>query len=309
MSMLQNSLIVFHQILVMFLLMLVGYLIFRREILDNHTTARLSMLLNTIVMPCCVLSSFNRDFDPALARTLGVTFLCACVIFVGSIVLANALYRPGRAANFRDCRMCAVFPNNGFMALPLLSAMFGETGVFLGSAHIVVMAIALWTYGVMQVNRDYRFSPTRILCNPGVIAALLGLVLFLSPFTLPADITTALTHISNLNTPLAMLVLGGYLAQTDLASCFTDARIWRVSAVRLVLIPALTIALLCCIPLRDTAKLTLLVGTAAPTAVASAMFAQMYGSDYLYATRVVALTTLLSLVTLPAMTALMGVLL
>ena len=109
MSMLQNSLIVFHQILVMFLLMLVGYLIFRREILDNHTTARLSMLLNTIVMPCCVLSSFNRDFDPALARTLGVTFLCACVIFAGSIVLANALYHPGRAATSETaaCAPCS----------------------------------------------------------------------------------------------------------------------------------------------------------------------------------------------------------
>lgn len=309
MSMLQNSVIVFHQILIMFLLMLVGYLIFKREIFDNHTTTRISTLLNTIVMPCCVLSSFNRDFDPQLARSLGLTLLCAGAVFAISILLANALYRPKHPDNFRDCRMCAVFSNNGFMALPLLSAMCGDTGVFLGSAHIVVMAIALWTYGVMQVNSDYHFSPSRILCNPGVIAAILGVILFISPFTLPADLSGALTHISNLNTPLAMLVLGGYLAQTNLTSCFTDLRIWRVSAVRLIVIPALTIVLLYFVPLDNTAKLTLLVGAAAPTAIASAMFAQMYGSDYLYSTKVVALSTVLSLVTLPTVIAILSFLL
>lgn len=307
--MLENSVIVFHQILVMFVLMLVGYWIFRREIFDNHTTSRISALLNMFVMPCCVLSSFNRPFDPTLARSLGLTLLCACAVFVLSITLANLLYRNGRPENFRDCRMCAVFSNNGFMALPLLSAMFGDTGVFLGSAHIVVMAVALWTYGVCQVNQTYHVSPVRILCNPGVIAAILGLILFVSPFTLPADITTALTHLSNLNTPLAMLVLGAYLAQTDLRACFTQARIWKISAVRLILIPLFTIILLLVIPLDSTAKLTLLVGTAAPTAIASAMFAQMYGSDYLFSTKVVALTTLLSLVTLPCLIALLSFLL
>lgn len=309
MSILQNCVIVFHQLLIMFLLMLVGYILFKRGIFDNHVTTRLSTLLNSFVIPCCVLSSFNRDFDPALAGSLGLTVLSACAVFVVSIVLANLLYRPNHPKNFRDCRMCAVFSNNGFMSLPLLSAMFGETGVFLGSAHIVVMAVVLWTYGVMQVNRDYHFSPSRILLNPGVIAAVLGFAIFVSPFTLPSDVAGALTHITNINSPLAMMVLGGYLAQTNLASCFTDLRVWRISAVRLLVIPLLTIALLYFIPLDNTAKLTLLVGTSAPTAIASAMFAQMYGSDYLYSTKVVALSTVLSLVTLPAVIALMSFLL
>lgn len=309
MSILENSIIVLHQILIMFLLMVVGYILFKTGIFDNHTTTHLSTLLNTIVIPCCALASFNRDFDPALAGTLGLTMLSACGVFVVSIALSNALYRKGHPENYRDCRMCAVFSNNGFMSLPLLSAMFGETGVFLGSAHIVVMAVVLWTYGVMQVNRDYRFSPMRILLNPGIIAAVLGMLLFLSPVNLPTDVSSALTHITNLNTPLAMLVLGGYLAQTNLASCFTEARIWRVGAVRLLIIPALTMALLYFMPLDNTAKLTLLVGTSAPTAIASAMFAQMYGSDYLYSTKVVALTTILSLFTLPAVIAAMSFLL
>lgn len=306
MSMLQNSVIVFHKILVMFLLMLVGYLLFRRNILDNHTTSRISTLLNTLIMPCCVLSSFNRSFDPVLARTLALTLVCAIAVFILSTLLAGLLYRPAHPDNYRDCRMCVVFSNNGFMALPLLSAMFGETGVFLGSAHIVTMAVVLWTYGLAQVDKNFRFSAKRILLNPGIIAAVLGLLLFVSPFTLPKDMTLALTHLANLNTPLAMLVLGGYMAQVDLKSCFIDRQVWKASAVRLLPIPAFTMLMLLLIPLEHTAKLTLLVGAAAPSAIAAAMFAQIHGSDYLFSTKTVALSTLLSLVTLPSIIAVMS---
>lgn len=306
MSMLQNSTIVFHQILVMFLLMLVGYILFQRKILDNHTTARMSTLLNTFIMPCCVFSSFNRSFDPILARTLALTLLCAIAVFILSILLAGWIYRPNHPNSYRDCRMCVVFSNNGFMALPLLHAMFGETGVFLGSSHIVTMAVVLWTYGVAQVDKNFCFSLKRILLNPGIIAAVLGIVLFISPFTLPEDAALALTHLSNLNTPLAMLILGSYMAQVDLKSCFADGQVWKASAVRLLLIPAFTILLLLFIPLDNTAKLTLLVGAAAPCAIAAAMFAQIHGSDYLFSTKTVALSTLLSLVTLPSIIAVMS---
>ncbi len=306
MSMLQNSVIVFHQILVMFLLMLVGYVLFRRKILDNHTTSRISTLLNTLIMPCCVLSSFNRRFDPTLAYTLALTLLCAILVFILSTALAGVLYRAGHPDNYRDCRMCVVFSNNGFMALPLLSAMFGETGVFLGSAHIVTMAVVLWTYGLAQVDKNFKFSARRILLNPGIIAAVLGVLLFTSPFTLPTDMSLALTHLANLNTPLAMLVLGAYMAQVDLKSCLLNREVWKASFVRLLLIPACTILLLLFIPLDSTAKLTLLVGAAAPCAIAAAMFAQIHGSDYLFSTKTVALSTLLSLITLPSIIAVMS---
>lgn len=306
----QNSVIVFHQIIVMFLLMAVGYLAFRRGLIDNHTTRQISVLLNTVVIPGNILNSFNRSFEAGLARTLLWTAVAAVLLFVLSIGLITVLYRPGRTrASVPDCRLCALLSNNGFMAIPLVSAMFGPTGVFLASAHIVVMTITLWTYGVSQLDRTHPISLRRALCNPGVIAAVLGLALFLSPVQLPGDLSQAIGFVADLNTPLAMIVLGGYLAQVNLKACFTDRLLWQISAVRLLVIPALTIALLLFFPIDNAAKLTLLVGSAAPSAVAAAMFAQMYDTDYLFSTRVVALTTILSLVTLPAVIAVMSALL
>ncbi len=102
-----------------------------------------------------------------------------------------------------------------------------------------------------------------------------------------------------LATPLAMLSLGCFLAQIDLRECFTDLEIWKVSVVRLLLIPAIAIVLLLFIPLDHMSKIILLTGTAAPCALASAMFGQIYGTDYLFSTRVISLSTLLSVITLP----------
>lgn len=294
--MLQNSLIVFHQITIMFLLMLVGFFFRHKQILDDHTTKKLSVILNTYIMPCCVIEAFQRPFETALARTLALTFLAAILLFLIAILLVTRIYPKSKP----DSRVCAVLSNNGFMSLPLLDALFGTTGVFLGSAHIVVMAIVIWTFGVSQLDRNYRFQVSRILRTPGVLAAAFSILLFVSPIKLPAQVFSAVALLGDLNTPLAMLVLGAYLAQIDFRQVFRDPQVWKISCIRILIIPLLSVTVLLFFPLDLTAKLTLLIAIAAPTAVAAAMFAQIYETDYLFSTRVVALSTILSLITLPA---------
>ena len=73
-------------------------------------------------------------------------------------------------------------------------------------------------------------------------------------------------------------------------------------------IPAILMVLLLFVPIDQTAKLVLLVGVSAPCAIACAMFSQVYGADYLYATRAIALTTVLSVITLPGLIAVMEIL-
>lgn len=301
--MLQNSFIVFDQITIMFLLMIVGFFFYKKKILDNHTTKKLSTILNTYIMPCCLIRSFQRPFDPALAGVLMRTFSAAVILFIISILIAVFLF-PKKA----DARVCSVISNNGFMSLPLLEALFGTTGVFLGSAHIVTMAIVLWTFGVSQLDRDYRFSFRRVVLTPGILAAAFSFLLFVSPIKLPQQVFSAVSLLADLNTPLAMLVLGAYLAQIDLLQMFSSLSVWKVSAVRILLIPAISVVLLAFFPLDPTAKLSLLVAMAAPSGIAAAMFAQIYNTDYLFSTRVVALSTILSLITLPAWIAVLSAL-
>ncbi|MBP3310743.1 MAG: AEC family transporter [Butyricicoccus sp.] len=305
-----NSIIVFQQIVVMFFIMLLGYYIFRKGVFNNETTKSMSGLLNRYVTPCTLIRSFQREFDPALARTFFITLLCAAATFVISVTVARLVYRPQRAENYADRRVCTILTNDGFMALPLLSAMFGASGVFLGSAHICCMAVVLWTYCVWELSHGRETMNARnvIFNNPGLIGAVLGMLVFVSPVKLPGLLYTAIDFVGDLNTPLAMICLGCFIAQVDLKECFADKSLWGLSALHLLAVPLVVMAILLFVPVDQTAKLTLLVGAAAPTAIASAMFSQVYGADFLYATRAIALTTILSVVTLPGLIALMEML-
>ena len=295
----------------MFLIMLLGYYIFRKGIFTNETTKSLSGLLNRYVMPCTLIRSFQRPFDAALAGQFGVTLACAALVFAASILLGQRIYRPSGAANYADRRVCLNLTNDGFMALPLLAAMFGDEGVFLGAAHICCMTVVLWTYSVYKLShgREKMTVKSAVFQNPGLLAAVAGILLFLSPVKLPEVVYTAVSSVGDLNTPLAMICLGCFLAQVDLRSCFLDGALWRLSLLRLVAVPAIAMALLWFAPLGNTAALVLLVGVAAPCAIACAMFSQVYGADYRFATRAIALTTILSAVTLPGLIAVMEFLL
>ena len=208
-----------------------------------------------------------------------------------------------------DRRVSIVLTNNGFMAIPLLTAMFGPVGVFLSSGHMVAMAIVQWTYVVCQLDRSYGISVKKILLTPGVLASAFCLILFVSPVKLPAPVFSAVGLLADLNTPLAMLILGAYLARIDLRELVRNREVWKTAALRMLLIPALTVGLLLVLPVSDMAKLVLMVAVAAPTGISAAMFSEMFGGDYLFSTRVVGLTTILSLLLLPGWIAVLSMLL
>lgn len=304
--MIENSMIILRQIIIMFLLMGAGYVLYRLHIVDNEGSAQCSGILAKLVSPCVIINSFQREFEPELGMTLLWQFVFSVLLFGVMIVLSGLLFRDSRHENAPDLRMCTVFTNNGFMAIPLVTAMFGTMGVFLTTGNIAASTIIVWTWGVKTLSGGKgKISLSKIFVNPGTIGFCIGLFCFLTPFKLPSIPAEAVSFISDLNTPLAMIVLGCFLAQSDLKSCFLDKKLYFLSFTRLVLFPLVCLPILCLAPIDLTAKLCLMIGFAAPSAVLAAMFAQIYHSDYLYATKIVAQSTLLSVITMPLMIALM----
>lgn len=295
--------ILLEQIFIMFLLMGAGFVIYRLGMLPKEMTRQLSNLLVKIVTPFTMICSFQRAFDLTLAKTLAIVLVCGFLTFFIGIAVSALLYRPAKFENYANRRMCATYSNNGFMALPLLNAMFGPIGVFLGSAHIVASTVLTWTYSVPQLCGG-KAELKKIVLNPGTIALILGTLLFVSPVKVPGPVFTAMNYLGSLNTPLAMLIVGSYLAQTDLLSAFRDLSILRNSLVRLLLIPGLALLFLLFTPLDETARMALLIGVSAPVAISNATFAQIFDSDYLYCTKAVAVSTVLSIATMPLMIAL-----
>lgn len=305
--MLEHIRILVSQIAVMFLLMAAGYACFRLKYLNEKGTAQFSTLLNRVVAPCVIINSFQRPFEPALAHALLLSAGCALLYFACAIACAHLVFRKkATVASRADKRFCTVFTNCGFMSLPLLDALFGSYGLFLGSAFIVVNNIVLWSYGVDQLAESV--TPAQrvrsILLNPGTVSVAIGLLFFLTPLTMPAAPAQAVGYLASLNTPVAMLILGAFLAQCDLRACFTDRGVYQVTALSLFALPLLTMALFLLLPLDTTIRTAMLVCVSAPVGMVSPMFAQVYGTDHLFSTRAVAVSTVLSAVTIPSMIAL-----
>lgn len=294
----------------MFLLMLSGYCIYRLCMLTNSALRELSNLLVKFIAPFVMICSFNRAFSFSLLQSLLVMLGCSFLSFGIGIIISKFLYPPAKYDNYINRRMCVTYSNNGFMALPLLSAMLGSIGVFYGSAHIVASTVLTWVYSAPQLEGGTTHKPNlkKVLYNPGTVALVLGLLLFISPVKPPEPVLQAMNYIASLNTPLAMIILGCFLAQTDLLSCFRDMALLKICLQRLLLVPLLVVALVLIVPLDETARVALLIGCAAPVAINVATFAQVYDTDFLFCTRAVALSTLLCILTMPALLALYSML-
>ncbi len=290
---------IINQIVVMFLLMFVGHLLYKKKILDDGGTRQLSALLLNIVTPAVLITSYQRPFDKKEALDLLGAFGFAFVTFVVVIGMMTVLYGKSKQPYARDARMCVIFSNNGFMAIPLLQALLGSQGVFLGSASIVTATVLAWTYGVSMLRGNRQVNFYRILMNPGTLALFGGILLFCSPWKLPGPIFQAVNYLGSLNTPLAMLVLGVYLSQAKVFSCLKDKTVYILSFLKLIVAPLLSMAVLYFLGAERTVAMALVIGIAAPSGVISAMMAQMFDTDYLFSTRIVAVTTLLSAITMP----------
>ncbi|MCD8355405.1 MAG: AEC family transporter [Clostridia bacterium] len=291
------------QIIVMFLLICVGAICYKRNMITEEGSAQMSSLLMTFVMPCIIIHSFSREFDPAMFGKLLESFVLSVLLLVISIVLAALVFRKD-TPDYADKRMCVIFSNNGFMALPLLQVLYGDDGVFIGSINIVVTNIFIWTFGVWLLSRASGRSGgainwQKILLNPGTIGLLIGLIIFITSFQLPAFLDNAISFLSDLNTPLAMIVLGVYLAQSNLLAILRDRSMYLVSLCRLIIVPLITILVIYWLPFDLNVSGILLVSIATPCAVASSMFAQMFGTNYHYSSQIIAFSTVLSAVTMP----------
>ena len=313
-----NLLIVAKQVAILFLLMGVGFFCRRRKILDDSSSKGIVDVLILFVTPMVIVDAFLRPFDPAMMKGLGIAFGAAVLAHVVLISLACLLVRHWADGTRRVLRIAAVFSNAGFMGIPLEQAILGDRGVFFGTAYIVVFNLFIWSwgYGVMK-NEKCRMKDEEcgerndggkrtLFVNPGTVGLTLGMIGFLLPWGVPEVIRTPIHAMAAMNTPLAMIVIGYYLAGAKLGSVLR-MRSAHVSAVmRLVVAPLLMTAAL--YPFRHALDrdmmLALVIASAAPVAAMVSMFAAKFGRDVDASVGLVSGTTILSIVTMPPVVAL-----
>ena len=301
-----NFTIVAGQVAVLFLLMGTGFASRKAKLIDDASVKGIISLLLVVVNPCLIVNAFNRAFDPAMLGGLAVAFAFAVGMHMLLIAASRILFRRGRDGTLIVLKLSAVFSNAGFMGIPLEQAILGPEGVFYGVAYIIVFNLFIWSWG-LGISRDGKYSLSRrMFVNPGMIGILLGLAVFAMPCGLPKIIGEALSYVASLNTPLAMAVIGYYLAGARFSAALRSPSAHLAALVRLLLCPAVAIAALW--PLRGTLDHTLMMAivipAAAPVAAMVSMFAAKHGRDVDMSVAMVSGTTLLSMITMPIVVAL-----
>lgn len=293
----QNAVTIMEQILTMFLYMAAGYWLFRSKLVSREGSVSFANTLLYLVLPCAILQSFFTDRTKERVLGLGTSLLWGILVLALAAAVSACLFRKRPIEHFGGA-----FSNAGFMGIPLISSMLGAEYVFYAAGMIALLNILQWFYGQPVLSGEKQpLSVKFIAKNPLVIGLFLGLLVFLTGFRPPEFVSRCIASVSAMNGPVAMIILGFYLAQTNVASLFGKPSTYLVAAVRLFVIPVLTLLMLAAVPAgAKEIKMALLLAASAPIGANVAVYAQKLGKDYVYAVETVCLSTLFSLISLPA---------
>ena len=192
--MLQSFLTVGQQILTLYLLLVVGFVLGKVKLLDDRASVALSSLVMYVVSPCMMVVAFQRPLEHTALHNFGVVTGVSAVLHVVFIAAAMLLIRDRDRERQNCLRFAAVFSNCGFMGYPLMTALLGSIGVFYGSAYVVVFTVLTWTAGIYMMTHDAsKLRLKSILVNPGVLSVVVAMALYLLSVSLPEIVMTPLT--------------------------------------------------------------------------------------------------------------------
>lgn len=304
-SLLENFFIIVQQVFVLFLLIGVGFVCGKKKIITSASSKQITDIVLYVVTPCVMISAFQREFSFELLGNILICALCAALIMIASIFISMVVFREKENDRKKVLQFATVFSNCGFMSLPLQKAILGNDGWFYGSIFVAVFNIIVWTYGLVSMSGDKKqLSLKKIAFNPGVVGVLIALVLFACQIKLPNIVIEPIEYLSNLNTPVPMLIIGYYLSQANLKRAFTDLGAYIAMGVRLVAIPLLALFVMSAFKVDPTIIITCVIASSAPTAATTTMFSAKFNRDVELSVSVVAATTVLSIITMPIVIAL-----
>ena len=280
----------------MALLAAVGVYLSRKGFLSPQGTKDLGAILLRVIIPCVIVKSYITEFSRERLLELALSAGLALIGFILAMVISYLVFgKRRRLENF-----AASFCNAGFIGIPLAQAIIGEEGVFYIAASVALLNLFQWTYGVyIMADRKDAISAKTIAKNPVVIAIVIGVVLFVSQIPVPGIVTSTLGYIAGMNTPIAMILMGTYLAKLPLKKLL-DKRAYGCVLFRLVIIPAVILLVFWVLPVSNAdIALAAFLAAATPVGANICVFAQQYDCDYEFSVVTVCLSTLLSVITVP----------
>ena len=299
------SLLLMNQIIQLFIMILMGFIIVKANLLKAEDSKILSVIVLYLVIPCVIINAFQVDYTPQTVKGLLIALAGSVMTQVILLIVVSIL---GRVFHLNEVEVASIYySNSGNLIVPIVTFILGKEWVLYGCVFMSVQLVFIWTHCKKIISRESTYDWRKIVLNINMISIAIGIVLFLTRIHLPAIINNTLSAVGSMIGPASMIVTGMLFAGMDFKQIFANKRVYFVSFFRLIIVPVIALFLIKCSQLSTFSsngnKLMLIVFLAiiTPSASTVTQMCQVYGNDSQYASAINVVTTLLAIVTMPLM--------
>lgn len=302
--------ILLEQMIIFFIIISIGFLCGKKKVFNDEGMRVITFIVVNIANPALIIGA-GLDKSALSLWQIGRTFLFVVVFYLVLIVVAIAVSRlfDGLGSQRGLFIAMLIFSNIGFMGMPLLSASFGSEALIYAAIFNFIYDFLIYTYGkhILQPHKQDDFLKSIMsVINAGTIACVIALAAYLCQFPVPSFLQTTVKYFGNLTAPLSMMVIGYSLCKISFRDLFMDKRLIIFSIVKQLIVPVIGIFLIRCITPDEMLVKVSFVMLATPVGSMVAMFAQN-GDKAKLSVKAVALTTIMSVVTIPILSKLLSI--
>lgn len=288
----------------LFVLMIVGVIASKCNIIDEIASKRLSKLILSIGQPLLIINSllgveYSKENLLLGLKTLIVGFIVHAIF---AVIAYFCCFRFKDLDERKISEFAIIHGNVGFIGFPILDSLFGARGLFMGAFFVISFNIVLWTWGIAIMARqrsDIKLTVKKVIFNYGTVPSAIGIFIYILDLNLPAFVTSSASYLASLCTPISVLITGALLARQTLKQIFLSAKVYYVSFIKLIVIPLVICGIAKLIGMSYEWILFLTAVASMPSATSAAMMSELHDISPGYAAEVVGTTSLLSIATMP----------
>ncbi len=297
---------IIEQMLILFTIMLFGYLAYKRQIFDDAGSKTMSRLVVNITNPALIISSVVNVEIPGSKFDNMIVILIAFSIYIILPILAVGFrfLLPFSKLKKGDYQAMFVFTNIGFMGIPVANAVLGPSAVFYLSIFMIPFNIMLYSYGTILLTNgsDIKITLSKIM-NPCVIAAIVALFIYFLNIPTHNVIRTTASTVGAVTTPVAMMIIGIELAKAKLKDVFLDYRMYLFILVKMILCP-IVVWLIYRWFIHNELLLGIIVIVAGmPCGTNLTLLCKEYDQDCTLVSKAIVISTIMALITIPILAA------
>lgn len=299
------SILLMQQIVQLFLMIFMGYLIVKTGLVRDDDSKVLSKIILYLIVPCVIINTFQVDYTTDTVKGLLIAFAASVLTQVVLLIVISAA---GKLLHLNEVEIASVYySNSGNLIVPIVTFILGQEWVLYGCVFMSVQLVFLWTHCKKIISREASYDWKKILLNINMISIFIGVILFFTKIRLPEIIGNTLASVGTMIGPASMIVTGMLFAGMNLKQIFANKRVYFITFLRLIAVPLIALVLIKLSNLAsfsaDGNKIMLIVFLAiiTPSASTVTQMCQVYGNDSKYASAINVMTTLLSIITMPVM--------